>query len=138
MNSENAIANAGRNYIRNETQEQKQARIAKASETRKKNTREKRILQQQMDRALNRKYAIPIYEDEVDAEGNITKVFKKREFIKGSELVALRLFKEATHDESKNVVPAFKEIAKLMGEDKRDEVSNNTIVVQFSNKDIDI
>ncbi len=117
-------------YLKNETPEQKEARIQKMRETRK----QKRHIETATRKAMKMTWKVPIYEDGIDEDGNPTKKLKEVKFLKTPELIAARLIKEATAEDSKNVVAAVKEIRDILGEKDPEklDVDLNGVQVVFS------
>jgi hypothetical protein len=121
----NAPAAALKSYLKNETPEQREARLAKARETRRKNARENRLVTKQVDRLLKSYWK---YKDPRDDKIKIGT---------GAEVIAATMIKEAMTVGGKNTIQAQKQILQLAGELKEDNDMNGKIVVQFTNKDID-
>ena len=79
----NARAAALKSYLKNETPEQREARLAKARETRRKNARENRLVTKQVDRLLKSYWK---YKDPRDDKIKIGT---------GAEVIAATMIKEA-------------------------------------------
>lgn len=124
-------------YHKNETEEQKKERFAKASETRKKNTKEKRHIEYATQKAMKLTWKVPFYEDVKQEDGSFKKELVEVKYMKTPEMIVARLIKEASAEESKNVVGAVKEIRAILGETKEETTGNNLTVI-FGNKDIEI
>jgi len=126
-------------YRKNETAEQKEIRLAKARETRKKNTKAKKNLKYQLEQFLKAKVGRPEWGFVKNEETGVYeyKQTGKLIFKKNSEHLVERLIDEAIDKDSKNVVSAFKTIAEITGEYK-EETKNHNIVVRFENQDINI
>lgn len=92
-------------YLENETPEQKKQRIYKASQTRMRNTRDRKMLERAVLKALNTEYLL------LDDKGK--KVRKT-----GVEQIAANLVREAMKEDGRNVVSAFAQIEKTLGETK--------------------
>lgn len=131
------------NNLKIETPEERETRLAKAREARLKREVEKKVLTEELQKQLKAKWQVPIwgwfYEEDENGKKTGKKSWEIIGFEKKSGKTASvdRLMHEMIDKESKNVVPAFKLVAELTGEYK-EESANNTIVVQFNNKDIDI
>ncbi len=116
--------------MKNETPEQREARLAKAKATREANKeknalkrRERKLVTAEMNRLLKSKFKIK----DKDSPNGVS-------FVTGAALVGATLFKDATTPGGKNTVPAQKLLLELVGENKEEAVSNN-IVVQFNNSE---
>lgn len=92
-------------YLENETPEQKKERFYKASQTRMKNARDRKMLERAVLNALNTEYLIQ------DEKGNKVKRT-------GVERIAANLVREAMKEDGRNVVSAFAQIEKTLGETK--------------------
>jgi hypothetical protein len=123
--------------IKNETPEQRESRIAKMKETRRKNDLKKFQLKETILMLEDEYFQVPAYAWIQDSEGKWKKEMMGYERLKGSRALAVRLMNEAIDPESKNVVPAFKAIAEITGEFV-EEKQNMTLVVQLNNDKLDI
>lgn len=92
-------------YLENETPEQKKERFYKSSQTRMKNTRDRKMLETAVLKALRTEYLLE------DENGNRVKRT-------GIEQVGANLVREAMKEDGKNVVSAFAQIEKTLGEAK--------------------
>ena len=90
-------------YRKNETAEQKEIRLAKARETRKKNTKEKKNLKYQLEQFLKAKVGRPEWGWVFDKESGTYKYQQtgKLIFKKNSEHLVERLIDEAIDKDSK-------------------------------------
>ncbi len=125
METKTDINNALKSYIKNETPEQRAARLAKARETRKQNAKEKRHVTNQVNRLLKSQWK---YKDPEDG---------KIKYGSGAAVIAAVMFKDAMTVGGKNTIQAQKQILQLAGELKEDSEMSGKITVQFQNKDID-
>lgn len=123
--------------VKNQTPEQKEARLKKAAETRARNSGKRAELRNSLVLLEKETWQMPFYESVKNAEGKWEKVLTGYERVKGSKALAIRLMREALGEESKNVVPAFKTIAEITGE-YSEEKQNMTLVVQLNNEKLDI
>jgi hypothetical protein len=117
---EKKVNNPLKEYLENETEEQKLARNEKRKET----CKQKRIIEVATRKAMKQTWVIPIFEDKLDEEGKPVldkegkpiRVRVKTEYKKTPEMIAARLIQEAVSPFSKNVVGAVREIRDILGE----------------------
>lgn len=131
-----ASTNIG-DIVRNQTPEQKEARLKKAAETRAKNTEKRAELRKTLNQLEKETWQIPFYKWIKGSDGKWVKELVGYELVKGSRALATNLMRKALEEDGKDVVGAIKAIAELTGE-YSEEKQNTTLIVQLNNDKLDI